>query len=64
MSFCVLDIYSFYYGDERKPDGAAVGQAISGENHAEFYLKLAQEKKQGPWDATFVGGKGYVDFSR
>lgn len=54
--------FRFYYGDERKPDGSVVGNNINGENHAAFYLHLAQEKEQGPWDATFVGGKGYVNF--
>lgn len=40
-----------------------MGGKISGENHAEFYYELASKKEQGPWDATFVGGKGYVNFS-
>jgi hypothetical protein len=53
---------SFYYCDERFADGSSVGGKISGQNHADFYLELALKKEQGPWDATFVGGKGYVNF--
>lgn len=39
-----------------------MGTEINGQNHAEFYLELAKKKEQGPWEATFVLGKGYVDF--
>lgn len=35
---------------------------INGQAAADFYFKLAESDKQGPWDATFIGGKGYVDF--
>ena len=55
---------SFYYADERNADGTVIGNEISGENHAEFYWELASKKEQGPWAATFVGGKGYVDFTK
>jgi hypothetical protein len=44
-------------------DGAPIGTAISGSAHATFYYELAQRKEQGPWDATFVEGKGYIDFA-
>ena len=54
--------YRFYYGDERFADGKAVYNALNGEGHANFYWELTQKKDQGPWDATFVTGKGYVDF--
>jgi len=54
--------YRFYYTDERKPNGDVVGNAISGEAAGEFYYELSQKAEQGPWDATFVAGKGYVDF--
>ena len=54
-------ICRFYYGDERKSDGSHGGQGISGENHAKFYLKLAERIEQGPWKATFVGDT-YVEF--
>lgn len=53
---------SFYFADERAPEGAAVGRVVSGEAAAEFYYELAGHKEQGPWDATFVKGKGYVEF--
>ncbi len=55
-------MYRFYYADERKPDGSVAGGAISGPAHAEFYLKLAEDKAQAPWLATFVKDKGYVNF--
>ena len=53
----------FYYADERTYDGAPVYMAIDGEAHGKFYVELS-EKDQGPWLATFVKGKGYVDFSK
>jgi len=39
-----------------------MGTEVNGQNHAEFYFKLATKKVQGPWDATFTLGKGYVNF--
>jgi hypothetical protein len=54
--------FRFYYGDERKADGSAAFLELSGEHHAAFYAQLTERKAQGPWLATFVGGKGYVDF--
>lgn len=41
-----------------------VGNQLSGQAHAEFYYELAQKKEQGPWQATFVPGTGYVDFGK
>ena len=38
--------------------------AIDGGAAAEYYVELAEQKAQGPWLATFVKGKGYVDFPR
>ena len=55
--------YSFYYADERKPDGAPAYGDISGDAHADFYLKLAEKTTRAPVQATFVGTTGYVDFS-
>ncbi|KAL7911508.1 hypothetical protein GGI35DRAFT_491688 [Trichoderma velutinum] len=55
--------YKFYFADERKPDGDPVYAAIDGPAHATFYTELAKQKIQGPWNATFVKGKGYVAFS-
>lgn len=37
--------------------------AIGGEAAAKVYYDLAVAKEQGPWDYTFVDGKGYVDFA-
>ena len=55
--------YQFYYGDERTPEGKPVMNNVNGEGHADFYWELSQRKEQGPWDATFVSGKGYADFA-
>ena len=52
----------FYFGDERKADGAPAFMDISGEAHAEHYLQLAEGKEQGPWQQTFVKGTGYQEF--
>ncbi|KAL6816454.1 hypothetical protein J3E69DRAFT_345483 [Trichoderma sp. SZMC 28015] len=54
--------YSFYFADERTPEGKAIGGAISGPAHAEVYLQLADGKVDAPWHTTFVAGKGIVDF--
>jgi hypothetical protein len=53
----------FFYGDERTPEGGPMSPPIGAEAHSEFYLKLATEETDVPWDATFVAGKGYVDFT-
>ncbi|KZT25031.1 putative short chain type dehydrogenase [Neolentinus lepideus HHB14362 ss-1] len=55
--------YKYYYADERTPEGETVKFDNSGDAHGEFYYDLAQDPKQGAWLATFVKGKGYVDFS-
>lgn len=51
----------FYYADERQADGGP-SIPVNGPAAAEAYLELAEKKEQGPWDYTFVKGKGYVDF--
>ena len=53
---------SFYYADERTESGAPVFGDIDGDVHGDFFLELAEEKKQVSWEATFVKGKGYVQF--
>jgi len=53
--------YRFFYADERKPDGASIGQALNGDAHAEFYEQLAKHEDVS-WHATFVKDKGYVQF--
>lgn len=35
---------------------------LSSEAHAEIYWDLAHRREQGPWNYTFVRGKGYVKF--
>ncbi|KAH7364127.1 hypothetical protein BKA65DRAFT_522652 [Rhexocercosporidium sp. MPI-PUGE-AT-0058] len=54
--------YNFYFADERFPDASPMYQSLNGDAHAEFYYELATKKDQGPWEATFVKGQGYVDF--
>ncbi|KAF2806550.1 uncharacterized protein BDZ99DRAFT_423044 [Mytilinidion resinicola] len=52
----------WYVADERTEKGYSVMTQIDGEAHAEFYAELARSKEQKAWNATFVKGKGYVDF--
>ena len=52
----------WYFADERLPDGSPVMTELSGEAHADAYWDLATGKEQGPWNYTFVKGKGYVRF--
>jgi hypothetical protein len=52
----------FYFADERFENAKPVYGAIDGDAHGEFYFDLVQKKEQGPFQATFVKGKGYVDF--
>ncbi|PQE22534.1 short-chain dehydrogenase protein [Rutstroemia sp. NJR-2017a BVV2] len=54
--------FRFYWADERAPNGAAAGSGIDGKAHADFYHELASSEESKTWDATFVKGKGYVDF--
>lgn len=55
-------MYRFYFADERKANAEFVYGGIDGDAHGEFYLDLAKSGEQGPFQATFVKGKGYVDF--
>jgi len=54
--------FNFYYVDQRKNNGEAIFGAIDGEAHGEYLLELAASRTQGPWEATFVKGTGYVEF--
>ncbi|TVY81724.1 hypothetical protein LSUE1_G002120 [Lachnellula suecica] len=55
--------FRFYYVDERMEDGSAMKSALlGGQAHAEEFWKMATRPDQGPWEHTFVAGKGYVDF--
>jgi hypothetical protein len=62
LSTMLIQSSSFYYVDERTDSGAAVFANIDGDAHGEFLLQLAADRKQGPWEAFFVKGKGYVKF--
>ena len=49
--------------DERHDDGTFMTTDLQGWAHAEFFLSLVERKAgEVPWQATFVGGKGYVEF--
>jgi hypothetical protein len=52
----------WYFADERTEKGHSIATLIDGPAHAEYYWELVNLKKQGPWNATFVKGKGYKDF--
>jgi hypothetical protein len=53
----------WYFADQRSPSGLSViGDGLSGDAHAKYFWELVNTKSQGPWNATFVAGKGYVDF--
>jgi hypothetical protein len=52
----------FYYADQHTPEGGAMGNDVGGPAAAEFYYQLVTEDVEVPWDATFVEGKGYVNF--
>lgn len=54
--------FRFFYADERLDDGKAKGFEIGGDTHADFYAQLANHEGNVPWHATFVKGKGYVQF--
>ena len=53
--------YRFYYVDERQPDGGPT-IPVNGQAAVEVYVELAEKREQGPWDYTFIHGKGYVEF--
>ncbi|KAI1144309.1 hypothetical protein F5Y05DRAFT_407706 [Hypoxylon sp. FL0543] len=54
--------FRFFYADERQADGKLIGAALDGPAHGEFYAQLANHEENVPWHATFVKGKGYVQF--
>lgn len=35
---------------------------IDGEAHGKYYTELSEHREQGPWQQTFVKGKGYTTF--
>jgi hypothetical protein len=55
---------SFFYVDERKPDGSSKGMAIDGPAHGKFIASLIAKDGDVPWLATFVAGEGYKKFER
>jgi hypothetical protein len=50
----------FYYADQRQTDGGP-SIPVDGEAAGEVYVELAEKKEQGPWNYTFIKGKGHVD---
>ncbi|KAI9714586.1 MAG: hypothetical protein M1812_006391 [Candelaria pacifica] len=52
----------WYFADQRFNDGASVMAHINGEAHGDYYWQLVNQKTQGPWNNTFVKGKGYKKF--
>jgi hypothetical protein len=52
----------FHYADERTEEGKPKYAAVDGPAHGEFYAQLAEQKREVPWHATFVKGKGYTKF--
>jgi hypothetical protein len=53
--------FGFYFADERQPNGGP-SIPVDGPAAGEAYVELAEKKEQGPWNWTFVKGKGYVEF--
>lgn len=56
--------FSFYYVDERQPDGQPMWKGVNGPAHADVFLQLAKDPKQGPWQYTFSKEKGYAAFPK
>jgi hypothetical protein len=56
------DLCSFFYADERDDAGNIKGMSLDGPAHGEFYAQLANHDEDVPWRATFVKGKGYIQF--
>ncbi|CRG82778.1 hypothetical protein PISL3812_00124 [Talaromyces islandicus] len=54
--------FKFYYADEREPGGAPAYRNVDGEAHGKFYLQLAGNRSQGPWQQTFAKDVGYKSF--
>ena len=52
----------WYFADERFPDGTSKMAHVDGEAHGEHYWHLVNQESQGPWNNTFVKGKGYKQF--
>jgi len=53
----------WYWADERREDGLFTPKT-NGDGHADLFWELVNKKEQGPWNQTFVPGKGYVDFDK
>jgi hypothetical protein len=51
----------FYFADERQPDGGPT-IPVNGPAAGETYVELAEKTEQGPWNYTFIAGKGYHEF--
>lgn len=63
---CVLAFkgkgWTFYYEDERLPEGDFAAAAISGPAHAARYWQLSQDRRQHACIDTFVADQGYKKF--
>ncbi|KAI1180460.1 hypothetical protein F4777DRAFT_317586 [Nemania sp. FL0916] len=56
--------FSFYYVDEREPNGRLMYNGVNAQPHADVFLKLAKDPKQGPWQYTFSKEHGYASFTK
>ncbi|KAI0525379.1 hypothetical protein F5B22DRAFT_642397 [Xylaria bambusicola] len=56
--------FSFYYVDERGSNGRPMYEGVNGDAHADVFLQLAQDPKQGPWQYTFSRDNGYSAFPK
>ncbi|OTA60750.1 hypothetical protein K449DRAFT_383480 [Hypoxylon sp. EC38] len=62
VPFLICPFSRFFYADQRQADGQIIGAALDAPAHGEFYAQLANHEGNVPWHATFVKGKGYVQF--
>ncbi|KAI1813524.1 NAD(P)-binding protein [Poronia punctata] len=56
--------FSFYYIDERDKTGRPMTAGVNADLHADVFLELARDPKQGPWMYTFSRETGYKVFSK
>ncbi|GAP84071.1 putative NAD P-binding protein [Rosellinia necatrix] len=56
--------FSYYFIDEREPNGTPMYHGVNGDAHADVFLQLAQDPKQRPWQYTFSKKEGYAVFSK
>ncbi|KAI0456812.1 hypothetical protein F5B21DRAFT_466793 [Xylaria acuta] len=56
--------FSFYFVDERTPEGGLMYKGVNADAHADVFLDLARKPDQGPWQYTFSKENGYAVFSK